>query len=233
MKHLPSSLALGLAVAFISCAAEASTITIDAARQGALSSSNARSGHDNYLAGWCAEGCGLWRNYFYFDVPTLSAPVTSAELVVNNAEIDMYGFGYSGITYQIRGLKAAKPTYARLGKGTKYGSVHYTSPSQSFEVQDIPLDAAALAQIAEGGSTFGIGGEMIYPTFLTSEYPVFLFGLSGGYTAQLVLMTSGATATPTLAPEPSTWVMLLAGFAGLGVAGYRSSRRHRPAARAA
>lgn len=135
-------------------------------------------------------------------------------------------------TDQIRGLKAAKPTYARLGKGTKYGSVHYTSPSQSFEVQDIPLDAAALAQIADGGSTFGIGGEMIYPTFLTSKYPVFLFGLSGGYTAQLVLTTAGAAATPTLAPEPSTWLMLLVGFAGLGIAGYRRAKRPRLASEA-
>jgi hypothetical protein len=28
-----------------------------------------------------------------------------------------------------------------------------------------------------------------------------------------------------LVPEPSTWAMLLAGFAGLGFAGYRSSRK--------
>jgi hypothetical protein len=26
-------------------------------------------------------------------------------------------------------------------------------------------------------------------------------------------------------PEPATWVMLLAGFAGLGFAGYRASRK--------
>jgi large repetitive protein len=230
MKHLPS-LALGLASAFISCATEASTIRIDATRQGALSSLNAHSGHDNYLAGWCAEGCGLWRDYFYFDVPTLSAPVTAAKLVVNNAEIDMYGFGYSGITYQIRSLESPKPSYAKLGKGTKYGSVHYTSPSQSFEMQDIPLDSAALAQIADGGLTFGIGGEMTYPTFLTSEYPVFVFGLSGGYAAQLVLTTGVVATMPTLVPEPSTWAMLTVGFAGLGVAGYRSSKRLRLAAR--
>jgi hypothetical protein len=27
------------------------------------------------------------------------------------------------------------------------------------------------------------------------------------------------------APEPSTWVMMLAGFAGLALAGYRGSRK--------
>ncbi len=29
------------------------------------------------------------------------------------------------------------------------------------------------------------------------------------------------------APEPSTWAMMLAGFAGLGIAGYRQSNRQR------
>jgi hypothetical protein len=30
---------------------------------------------------------------------------------------------------------------------------------------------------------------------------------------------------PTPTPEPSTWAMMLLGFAGLGFAGYRTSRR--------
>ena len=38
------------------------------------------------------------------------------------------------------------------------------------------------------------------------------------------LVYSGAPSA-TAAPEPSTWMMLLAGFGGLGLAGYRASRR--------
>jgi hypothetical protein len=34
----------------------------------------------------------------------------------------------------------------------------------------------------------------------------------------------GGTTTPGT-PEPSTWVMMIMGFAGLGIAGYRSSRK--------
>jgi hypothetical protein len=30
-------------------------------------------------------------------------------------------------------------------------------------------------------------------------------------------------------PEPSTWAMMLLGFAGLGFAGYRHARKARPA----
>ncbi len=40
----------------------------------------------------------------------------------------------------------------------------------------------------------------------------------------------GFTFTATDVPEPSTWAMMLLGFAGLGFAGYRASRRTAAAA---
>ena len=51
-----------------------------------------------------------------------------------------------------------------------------------------------------------------------------------GASLSLSLETSGVTITPGV-PEPSTWAMLLAGFAGLGWAGYRQSRKATVAAR--
>jgi PEP-CTERM motif len=44
----------------------------------------------------------------------------------------------------------------------------------------------------------------------------------------LALETSGVVITPGV-PEPSTWAMLLVGFAGLGLAGYRQSRKAKTA----
>jgi hypothetical protein len=35
----------------------------------------------------------------------------------------------------------------------------------------------------------------------------------------------GTVVSPPAIPEPSTWVMMIAGFAGLGLAGYRASRK--------
>jgi hypothetical protein len=44
--------------------------------------------------------------------------------------------------------------------------------------------------------------------------------------APVRLFTSGGTIVGTAAvPEPSTWAMMLIGFAGLGFAGYRQARR--------
>jgi len=45
-------------------------------------------------------------------------------------------------------------------------------------------------------------------------------------------LAATATITPSAAaaaPEPSTWALMLAGFAGLGLAGYRKARNRRTA----
>ncbi len=41
-------------------------------------------------------------------------------------------------------------------------------------------------------------------------------------TESLAYVAAGVTAT---VPEPSTWAMMMLGFAGLGFAGYRRSRK--------
>jgi hypothetical protein len=44
----------------------------------------------------------------------------------------------------------------------------------------------------------------------------------------VVIADSGAEIAGTAVPEPSSWAMMLVGFAGLGFAGYRASRRSAP-----
>jgi len=45
----------------------------------------------------------------------------------------------------------------------------------------------------------------------------------GFYTNPTIDTVDGFVGTPV--PEPSTWAMMLAGFAGLGLLGYRKARR--------
>ena len=47
----------------------------------------------------------------------------------------------------------------------------------------------------------------------------------------LVIGTAATVGTPV--PEPSTWAMMLLGFAGLGFMGYQSAGRRRRTARSA
>jgi hypothetical protein len=42
-------------------------------------------------------------------------------------------------------------------------------------------------------------------------------------------VSSGGLSTSRVVPEPTTWAMMLIGFAGLGYAGYRRAREPRPA----
>jgi membrane-associated phospholipid phosphatase len=92
-------------------------------------------------------------------------------------------------------------------------------------LESLSLDGAACA--AEGGDTFKCwGGGSFFDIFtLSTLAPGAL--VPGGMNPED--LTLGVTLTPV--PEPSTWAMMLAGFAGLGYFGYRtSSRRTRSAA---
>jgi hypothetical protein len=78
------------------------------------------------------------------------------------------------------------------------------------------------------GLLFGIGGGTVVDLF-DNGIGAFSGINYGGYgvvvataDAQLDRVARGGTVT---VPEPSTWAMVILGFAGLGVAGYRRSRK--------
>jgi hypothetical protein len=71
------------------------------------------------------------------------------------------------------------------------------------------------------GSHGGVTGNV---TYFNSSLPPSDYLIEGGAGG------GGGGAGGSVVPEPSTWVMLLLGFAGLGFAGYRTSRRAAAAA---
>ena len=74
---------------------------------------------------------------------------------------------------------------------------------------------------------WGAGGQTVdISTWLTASEP----GADFGFDYALALSPDAALASAGLAaPEPSTWAMMLSGFASLGFAGYRRARRGRVA----
>jgi hypothetical protein len=137
------------------------------------------------------------RNYFAFDLSSLTGAITSATLTIPS---NPFGIGYNNtsgsdsITYTNWDVSTSVDdlmdgtnglsTFADLGSGEKFGSalVH-----QGDLVTTVTLDAAALEDIAAAeGQQFAIGGS--------------------------------AMATVTPVPEASTWVMMIAGFGLMGVA---------------
>jgi PEP-CTERM motif len=78
-----------------------------------------------------------------------------------------------------------------------------------------------------GISSFGIFGNFTY----TASSPVDPIGLPGGGGPVDPIRTPGGGVPSAAAavPEPSTWAMMVIGFAGLGYAGYRRVREPRAA----
>ena len=83
-------------------------------------------------------------------------------------------------------------------------------------VADVQLTYSSMLGISETAS----GSASADPTFAIDD-PAF-----ANYT--IVGVPAGPAAVAT--PEPATWAMTLLGFAGLGFAGYRASRKTAPAA---
>jgi hypothetical protein len=78
------------------------------------------------------------------------------------------------------------------------------------------------------GITGSSGGFSIYTNATTYTDPPIYFTDSSGVTDSV----RGAFG-PGAVPEPSTWAMLLLGFAGLGLAGYRRKKKSHAALAAA
>jgi hypothetical protein len=137
------------------------------------------------------------RNYFAFDLSSLTGPITSATLTIPS---NPFGIGYvntsgtDSITYTNWDVSTSVDdlmdgtnglsSFADLGSGEKFGS---TLIGPNDLVTTVTLDAAALEDIsAAEGSQFAIGGSAI--------------------------------ATVASVPEASTWAMMIAGFGLMGVA---------------
>jgi hypothetical protein len=81
-----------------------------------------------------------------------------------------------------------------------------------------------LGLIGGGDLSVIINGVQVLAADFVADSVINL-GSGFGPNIDLVLEGSGDFVLGGAVPEPSTWAMMLVGFAGLGFAGYRSTRR--------
>ncbi len=179
----------------------------------------------NYLAGLYT---GLeYRDFFNFDLTSVSGTILSAQLVINNnntiqsspdASETLGIFDYSGSIASLVGGTGGVTAFNDLGTGTSFGSL--SLPTTSFSGTGnatINFNAAGIAALnAALGGQFAVGGAL---TTISSTANQYVFGGTIDFPAtQLVLTT---------VPEPSG-VSLLA-LAALTAQGIRWQSRRKAA----
>ena len=167
-------------------------------------------GNSNYMVG--EYNNTSYNDYFGFDLSSLpaTATVSSAELVVDSGLIsDKLNFILFGATQWIGQLQGGSnpDLYNELATGPEYSRTVISANTDPTALLTSSLNTLAVADInaaIQGRSMFAMSGHA---------------ALASGLLANSV-------------PEPATWILMLAGFAGLGALAHRRAARRRPAAAA-
>lgn len=203
------SLALSLVV--FSANASASTVAFINTDSGWYTNlGNHAPGNTNYLTGDFSNSAGShFRNYFVFNLASLSGTVTSAQLelwtygITGSGVYSLYDVSSNAVTLQSTSNSLA--TYADLGSGLSFGSISLATVDANTLIT-INLNAAALAAIqASAGGVFAVGGDFIGG----GNWAMGGSGLDGRN--RLVVNTGAAAQTP----EPASLILLGSGCAGV------------------
>ena len=123
-----------------------------------------------------------------------------------------FDFGYGGDLQ----LGLIDDQVSGFAKGLGFQSMEFTIQADGVKVLDVTFGSLAIAEsffrddVIDLGSDLGPNIDLTFGYTLTADGP-------GGFGFDLAI--GGAV------PEPSTWAMMLVGFAGLGFAGHRSARQ--------
>ena len=157
-------------------------------------------GNTNYMVG--EDNGAFYNDYFGFNLSSLGpgAKVSSATLVVDSGLIkETLNYTLYGATKLVSQLEDDRPSvnlYAALKTGRVYDDPILSPSTDPTTPLSFTLNSQAL---------YDINGAIANHTFM--------FAISGH--ADLA----------NSVPEPSTWMLMLAGFAGLGVVAHRAARR--------
>ncbi len=150
--------------------------------------------------------------------------------------IDYLGFNLASLPSSVTSITSATLV---MPSGTVTSDLTYTlfGATQWVTQLETPADqnATLYANLVAGATSDPYGSFQVDATNSVIDL---MFGLGGSAVADInaaigsksVFALAGQVSAAASAPEPSTWVMLLAGFAGLGVVAHRRAAKRRVAA---
>jgi hypothetical protein len=134
------------------------------------------------------------RNFFAFDLSSLTGPITSATLTIPS---NPFGIGYENTSGS--------------------ASITYTNFDVSTPIDDLDDGTNGLSTFADLGSGVKLGSTLIGPDDLVTTVTLDPAALEDIASAEGQDFAIGGSAMATV-PEASTWVMMIAGFGLMGVA---------------
>jgi hypothetical protein len=123
-----------------------------------------------------------------------------------------FDFGYGGDLQ----LGLIDDQQSGFANGLGFESMEFAIEADGVEILDTTFRSLAVAESFFHDNVIDLGSDFGPNIDLTFGYTLVADG-SGGFGFDFAI--GGAV------PEPSTWAMMLVGFAGIGFAGYRSTRR--------
>lgn len=228
-----------LKVGALSCAVLLSVIaggtsnaaTIQNFDSGWYQNSGFTAGVTNINVGSSNLSGAIYNNYLAFNITGLANQnITSATLtffggngVNTSSTSETLGlFDYTGSINALLSDQTNANIWTDLGNGNSYGTaVVAAGPIQQFTVT---LSAAAIADLNaaahnQSDSRFVIGGSLttISGPFANEQ----LFAIFGPQSALAPAAFLNLETSVAAVPEPSTWAMMILGFAGVGFMAYR------------
>lgn len=217
-KHVSFATLCALALLTVASNAQsAQVLSIAAISQGRVTASGLVVGfEENYQTGdpIGGGGGGEARSYFEFDLSAVSAPITSARLLLQNP-ID--GFQSSQDAFEtLRIGRTDSTAFNSLNSGAVFGSREVSAADNNSTIE-IDFNQAGIDAINANADTFMLGGYIASLNGLDDRE--FVFGFSGG-------SGSAARLDLTAVPLPAALWLLLPAVGILGLSGTpRAGRR--------
>jgi hypothetical protein len=158
-----------------------------------------------------------------------TTPVALGALTYTNGT-SATGTGIFGatITFYLNGVELGSDQVLISPTENSYSGTDLTQPEAQLDADYVNICGNS-SNICNTGiqayeNTEGIGGNAFSAPVTAELYGTYDFALTGAQ-YQSGDGVVGFRIAAANAPEPSTWAMMIAGFVGLGFAGYRASRK--------